>query len=189
MAQRCGDLRHNVLVAAIVLLTTGCSVATSVGPCKSLQVDATGDKVLAICWSDDAAALEAVNLAKVLGPASGSAQELFSQFAEERDRLQVRGIGELRTASGFRYQLSYPSIVQGRSQYVLEITLPEPVPVASLEGPIRAVADFVHSKHPDAAAVSLDVIPVGGGIIGDATFHFTAWKLARLTMEQYRAKQ
>lgn len=178
-----------VLIGVAVMAIAGCGTATpSVGPCEMLHVDDVGTRVLAVCWSDQETVLRSTNRAELLGPGPRGLLELFEQFAEARDDLQLRGVTAPRVESGFRYQLSYPQIVQGRAQYDLEVALAEALPASSIGGPAKEVVEFVRRKHPNAPAVSLDLIPKGSETIGSVTLHFDRWTLRRLILSQYRAK-
>ena len=178
-----------LLLTSVVVAAVGCAaVNPSVGPCQALQVDEVGQKVLAVCWADDESVLAATNRAELLGPGPKGVLELFGQFAEDRDRLQLRGVTEPRVESGFRYQLSHPQIVQRRAQYNLEVSLPEPLPAASIGGPLKEVVDFLRAKHPNAPLVNLDLIPRSSESIGSVTLQFDQWSLRSLTLSQYRSK-
>ena len=178
-----------LLLTSVVVAAAGCATLTpSVGPCQALQVEDVGRKVLAVCWSDEASVLAATNRAELLGPGPKGVLELFGQFAEDRDRLRLRGVTEPRVEAGFRYQLSHPQIVQGRAQYDLEVSLPEPLPAASIGGAAKEVVDFLRAKHPNAPLVNLDLMPTSSGSLGSVTLHFDQWRLRGLTLSQYRSK-
>jgi hypothetical protein len=150
-------------------------------------MDNIGGRLLAVCWSEEAPVLEAVNRQPFLGSSTG-AIALLEGFARQRDQLEIRGEVGLEAPPGFRYRLSHPAIVQNRSQYLFEITLPSPIELTSLEGQLKEVADFVKARHPNAGAVDVSLNPISSESIGAVTLHFSQWRLLRLTLEQYRTK-
>lgn len=150
-------------------------------------MDNVGGRLLAVCWSEEAPVLEAVNRPPFLGSSTG-AIGLFEQFAHQREQLEIRGEVALEAPPGFGYRLSHPAIVQNRSQYLFEITLPSPIEVPSLEGQLKEVVDFVKARHSNADSVDISLNPISSESIGGVTLHFSQWRLVRLTLEQYRAK-
>ena len=173
-----------VVVALSVVLGWSCN---AVGMCRGLLIDDIGGRLLAVCWSDEAPVLEAVNRQPFLGVSTG-ASGLLEQFARQRDQLGIRGVVALEAPAGFRYRLSHPAIVQGRSQYLFEITLPSRIEVTSIEGELKEVVDFVKARHPDAESVDIILNPISSKSIGGVNFHFAHWRLTRVTLEQYRGK-
>ena len=150
-------------------------------------MDNIGGRLLAVCWSEEAPVLEAVNRQPFLGSSAG-AIGLLEGFARQRDQLEIRGEVGLEAPPGFRYRLSHPAIVQGRSQYLFEISLASPIELTSLEGQLKEVVDFVKTRHPDAESVDVSLNPISSESIGGVTLHFAQWRLVRVTLEQYRAK-
>jgi hypothetical protein len=150
-------------------------------------MDNVGGRLLAVCWSEEAPVLEAVNRPSFLGSPTG-AIGLFEQFARQRDQSEIRGEVALDAPPGFQYRLSHPAIVQDRAQYLLEIALPSPIELASLDGQLKEVVDFVYARHPNEDAVDVSLNPISSESIGGVTLQFAQWRLVRLTLEQYRAK-
>lgn len=177
------------LLAVISAIACACGTTDySVGPCRALQIDNVGEKLLAVCWSEEAQVLEAVNRPELIGPEPRGALGLFERFASARDNLKLQESATPSLVSGFRYHLSHPAIVQERAQYNLDVTLPRPLPATAIDGPAKEIADFVKQKHPTANIVNLDLIPMSSDAIS-VSLHFTQWDLTGLTLSQYRSKR
>ena len=179
----------SVLVGGALAMMAGCASSTpSVGPCQNLQLQDAGDRVLAVCWSDEPTVVAAVNQANVLGTLAPTAEALIKAFAAERDQLPVRGLGESRQDGGYSYRLFHPAAVQGRSQYTLDVRPPAPIAADTIRGPVKVVVEFIRGRYPAAPAVHLDLLPVSANEIDGARFEFVKWQLEKVAIEQYVTK-
>jgi hypothetical protein len=179
-------IQRSWLIVVATVANACMSVTSTVSPCRTLQIDQADEKLVAVCWSDEAAILGAVKSPSLIGSAAPGARELFERFAGDRDGLQVGGAAEPRNMAGFTYRISYPANVQGRAQYQIEIGLPTPLAPGSLLGSTKEVIDFIKAKHPDAGLLDVELMPMAESSFGGVTLHFDKWNLQRLTLEQYR---
>lgn len=66
--------------------------------CQGLQTDTVSDRLIAVCWSDEASMANAVNRPELLGAHYPTVDALLDAFAEERGTLPIRETGKERVA-------------------------------------------------------------------------------------------